>query len=157
MDMTNIQVIQDWPSPTTLTALRSFLGLANFYCMFILVFSRIPWPLIQVMKGGVREKLFWFESQQEAFFDLKHCLRSTPVLTSPNLQQPLEIETDASDYAIGVVLPQQGHLVAYHSETLSDTVCKYSTYEKEMYSIVHAFRQWKNYILVKEMIIYRDH
>ena len=54
----------------------------------------------------------------------------------PNLQQPFEIETDASDYAIGAILTQQGHPVAYHSETLSDTTHKYLTYDKEMYSIV---------------------
>ena len=42
----------------------------------------------------------------------------------------------AYDYAIGVVLTQQGHPVAYHSETLSNTVRKYPTFDKEMYSIV---------------------
>ena len=62
------------------------------------------------------------------------------MLTLPELQQPFEIETDASDYAIGEVLTQQGNPVAYHSETLSDTVCKYPTYDKEMYSIVQACR-----------------
>ena len=58
------------------------------------------------------------------------------MLTLPDLQQPFEIETDASDYAIGVVLTQQGHLVAYHSETLFDTICKYPTHDKDMYSIL---------------------
>jgi hypothetical protein len=69
-----------------------------------------------------KKSFFWSESQQKAFFELKHHLCSAPVLTLPDLQQPFEIETDASDYAIGAVLTQQGHPVAYHSETLSDTV-----------------------------------
>jgi hypothetical protein len=56
------------------------------------------------------------------------------------MKQPFEIETDASDYAVGVVLTQNGHLVEYHSETLSDTVRKYPTYDKEMYSIVQGCR-----------------
>ena len=59
------------------------------------------------------------------------------MLTLPDLQQPFEIKTDASEYAIGAVLTQQGHPVAYHSETLLDTVRKYPTYDKEMYSIVY--------------------
>jgi hypothetical protein len=55
-----------------------------------------------------------------------------------DLQQPFEIETDASDYAVGAILTQHGHSRAYHSETLLDTVQKYPTYEKEMYFIVQA-------------------
>ena len=79
------------------------------------------------------------------------------MLTLPGLQQPFEIETYASDYAIGAVITQQGHSVAYRSETLSNTVWKYPTYEKEMYSIVQSFHQWKNYILGKETTIDTNH
>ena len=110
----------------------------------MLGFSHITWPLSQVTKGGAREKFFWLEPQQKAFTELKNHLRSALVLTLLDLQQPFEMETDASDYAIGAVLTQQGHLVAYHSETFSDTVRKYPTYDKEMYSIVQACRQWKH-------------
>jgi len=60
------------------------------------------------------------------------------VLTLPELQQPFEVEIDASNYAIGAVLIQHRHPMAYHSETLSDTVQKYPTYDKEMYSILQA-------------------
>jgi len=40
------------------------------------------------------------------------------VLTLPDVQQPFEIETNGSVYDIGSVVIQQGHPVAYHSETL---------------------------------------
>jgi hypothetical protein len=46
------------------------------------------------------------------------------------LQQPFEIETYALDDAVGTVLTQQRHPVAYYSDTLSDVVYKYPTYEK---------------------------
>ena len=106
MDPSKIQVTQDWLAPTTLTELRYFLGLANFYRSFVLGFSHITWPLSQVTKGEAKAKFFWYESQQKAFEDLKRRLCSAPVLTLPDLQQPFEIETDASDYAIGSVLTQ---------------------------------------------------
>ena len=88
--------------------------------------------------------------------ELKHCLCSAPVLSLPDLQQPFEIETDASDYAVGAILTQHGHPMAYHSETLLDAVRKYPTYDKEMHSIVQAYRQWKHYILEKETVIHTN-
>ena len=105
----------------------------------------------------MKTKLFWWETQQKAFVELKHCLSCALVFTLPELQQPFEIETDASNYAVVAVLTQQGNPVAYHSETLSDTVLKYPTYGKEMYSIIQACQQWKHFILGKEMIIHTDH
>ena len=121
VDPTKIQFIHDWLALTTLTVLFIFLGLENIYRRFVLGFSHITWPLSQVAKGGAKEKLFWLESQQKVFVELKHRLCSAPMLTLPDLQQPFEIETDASNYAIGAVLTQQGHPVAYHSEILSNT------------------------------------
>eukprot|EP00253_Pinus_taeda_P027104 PITA_27104 len=137
--------------------LRSFLGLANFYRRFVLGFPHITWPLSQVTKGGAKAKFFWSESQQKVFIELKDRLCMALVLALPDLQQPFEVETDASDYAIGAVLTQHGHPVAYHSEALSYTVRKYPTYDKEMYSIVQACLQWKHYIFGKEMVIHTDH
>jgi hypothetical protein len=133
------------------------LGLANFYCRFVLGFSHIAWALSQINKGGGKEKFAWGRSQQQVFNDLKQRLCSAPILSLPDLHHPFEIETDASDYVVGTVLTQHDHPVAYHSETLSDTICKYPTYDKEMYSIVQAYRQWRHYILGKETIIHTDH
>jgi hypothetical protein len=96
-------------------------------------------------------------SQQKTFDDLKQCLCSAPVLSLPDLQQPFEIETNASDYDVGTVLTQHNPPVAYHSEALSDVVSRHPTYDKEMYSIVQACRKWRHYILGKETIIHTDH
>jgi hypothetical protein len=96
-------------------------------------------------------------SQQQAFDDLTQRLCSSLILSLPDLQHPFEIETDASDYDVGILLTQHGHHVVYHSETLSDDVCKYPTYEKEMYSILQAFCQWRRYILRKDTVIHTDH
>jgi hypothetical protein len=64
VDPAKIQVIRDWPAPTTLTELQSFLGLANFYRRFVLGFSHIAWALSQVTKGGGRAKFVWGKEKQ---------------------------------------------------------------------------------------------
>jgi len=127
VNLANIQVIRDWPAPTTLTELQNFLGLANFYRRFMLGFSHVTWAINQVTKGGGKENIMWGWSQQQAFNDLKQHLCSTLVLSLPELQHPFGIETDASDYVVGTVLTQHGHLVAYHSEMLSYIIRKYPT------------------------------
>ena len=85
VDPTKIQVICDWPTPTMLIELHKFLGLANFYCRFMLGFSHIAWALSEINKGGDKEKFAWGRSQQQAFDDLKKRLCSAPVLPLPDL------------------------------------------------------------------------
>jgi hypothetical protein len=131
VDQTKIQVIHDWPAPTTLTEFQRFLGLANFYRRFVFGFSHIAWALNQINRGGGKEKFMWGWSQQQVFYDLKQHLYSNPLVSLRDLQHPFEINTDSSDYVVGVVITQHGHPVAYHSETLSNIVCKYRTYDKE--------------------------
>jgi hypothetical protein len=59
VDLAKIQVIYDWTAPTTLIELQIFLGLANFYCTFMLGFSHITWALSQITMGGGKEKFAW--------------------------------------------------------------------------------------------------
>ena len=79
------------------------------------------------------------------------------MLSLLDMQQPFKIETNASNYVVGVFLTQNGHLVAYHSETLSDNFHKYPTYDKEMYSILQSFLQWRHHILEKDIVIHTNH
>jgi hypothetical protein len=157
VDLAKNQFIHHWPSPTTLNKLQSFLVLYNIYRMFILGLSHIAWTLNQVTKDGGKGKFVWGKSREKAFGNFIHHLCSGPVLSLPNLQQPFEIDIDASDYAMGIVLTQNNHLMEYHSETLSYVGRKYPNYEKEMYSIVHYCRKRKHYVLGKEKIIHTDH
>ena len=60
------------------------------------------------------------------------------------LQQPFEIETDASGYAMGPVLMQHKKPICYHSETLYKTVINYTTYYKESYALVQSVKKWKH-------------
>jgi hypothetical protein len=53
VDPAKIHVIRDWLAQTTLTKLRSFLGLSNFYRRFVLGFFHIAWALIQITRCGV--------------------------------------------------------------------------------------------------------
>lgn len=79
-----------------------------------------------------------------------------PVLALPDHAKPFEVHTDASDYAIGGVLMQEGHPIAYESRKLNDTERKYTVQEKEMTAIVHCLRTWRHEMLGSKFVVRTD-
>jgi hypothetical protein len=70
----------------------------------MLGFSHIAWALNKVRRGGGKTNFVWGLYQQKVLDNLKQCLCSTLVISLLDLQQPFEIETDASDYIVGAIL-----------------------------------------------------
>ena len=94
MDPTKLSGIAEWPTPTKVKDVRSFLGFANYYRRFIRDYSNIVRPLIDLTK---KEKQWnWSTSCQTAFDRIKEEFAKEPVLTLPNLNKPFTIATDSS-------------------------------------------------------------
>jgi hypothetical protein len=47
--------------------------------------------------------------------------------------------------------------IAYFSENLSGPSLNYSTYDKELYALVHVLETWQHYLWPKEFVIHSDH
>ena len=45
VDLTKVKAVTKWERPTTVTSVRSFLGLAGYYLRFVYDFARIASPL----------------------------------------------------------------------------------------------------------------
>ena len=84
-------------------------------------------------------------------------MSSAPVLALPDLIQPFEIQTDASNYAMGAVLLQHGKPICFYSEIFNGAIVNYPTYDKELYALVQSVKKWKHYLLGKETIIHTNH
>ena len=99
-DPAKVRVVQDFPTPTKLKELRSFLGLANYYRRFIKGFSNIAAPLNALTRKGV--KFCWTQSCADAFDKLKRALVSAPILAYPDFRQPFVLFVDASSTGTGI-------------------------------------------------------
>jgi hypothetical protein len=155
IDPSKIDVILKWPQPKSVTEVQSFLGVVQYWRGFIPNFSFIATPLHAIT--SVKNTFQWEGKKQKYFNILKENISTAQVLALLNLQQPFEIEIDASRYAMGAVLMQYRKPICYHSKNFNQDVVNYPTYDKELYALVQSIKKWKQYLLGKETNIHTDH
>ena len=150
MDNNKINAIKDWPIPQNIKDIQTFIGFANFYRRFINKFSFIVTPITNLLKNDV--KWNWDELTQLAFDKLKRAFITAPILKYFNPNKPCIIETDSSDFAIGGVISQYDddnnllHPIAFFSRKLTTAERNYEIYDKELLSIITAFKEWRAYL-----------
>ncbi|GBG59540.1 hypothetical protein CBR_g49800 [Chara braunii] len=154
-----IAPIRDWPTPHTLTELRSFLGLANYYRKFVRNFSTIAAPLRKLLK---KEAIWqWDKDCTSALKKLKRALIEYLVLKVADPSLPFVVTMDASRYGIGAVLQQDDdngyRPVEFMSARMPSKKVATSTYERELYALMQALEHWKHYLPGRHFKVYSDH
>ncbi|KAK3025189.1 hypothetical protein RJ639_044359 [Escallonia herrerae] len=115
MDEDKVKAIKEGKAPTKVSKLRSFLSLVNCYQLFINGYSAGAATLTNPRrKGNARD---WSKRCQNAFDGLKDTITKQPVLALP---KHAKVHKDASNFAIGGVLMQEGHPIAYENHKLND-------------------------------------
>ena len=154
VDPKKIEVITEWPRPTTVTEVRSFLGLAGYYRRFVKDFSRIAAPLTRLTQKNV--KFVWTDKCEEHFLFLKDLLTSAPILTLPSGDEGYTVYCDASRVGLGCVLMQNGRVIAYASRQLKKHEQNYPTHDLEIAAVVFALKIWRHYLYGVTCEIYTD-
>lgn len=117
-------------------------------------YSAVILPLTNL----VRKKEFrWSESEDCAFTKVKHLLTNAPLLRHPSSTNPFILTRDASKYAVGATLEQEGHPVAYLSYRLTDTETRWDTGDQELLAVMIALRKWAVYLRDRPFILRTDH
>jgi transposase InsO family protein len=158
-DPAKVACVSDWPAPSDVHDVRSFLGLASYYRTYIPRIASIAEPLYNLTRKGVR--FCWSESCQTAFQALKEALTSAPVLAYPDPEKSYILDTDASLYGIGAVLSQlhdgNERVIAYASHSLSKTQRNYCTTKRELLAVVTFVKHFRHYLYGVKFTVRTDH
>src|SRR5258705_4690170 len=123
MDPVKVQGVTDWPQPTKVKDVQSFIGFVNFYQRFIQNFSEIACPL-HMLTWKLKD-WSWGTAEQQAFNVLKNAVTSAPMLTFPSRSGLFHLECDASNFTMEAVLSQQQedglfHPIGFMSKSFSE-------------------------------------
>ena len=145
-----LQVIRDWPTPTSVVEVQSFLGFANYYCDAVSHFSEITVPLSDLTHK--KKSWLWSPEAQTSFEETKSKMLSAPSRPHLDYDREFLLETDASNFALGASLLQNnddGKLlpVLFHSRKFRAAKKNYSVYNKELLAIIEAFSIWRHFLI----------
>jgi hypothetical protein len=106
------------PNPTDVHILKSFIGLYNYYKIYVQNFSIIVRLLYASLKKDVAWT--WNEEAQKAFNTLKEKLLEFPILRRPNFSKVFILHIHWSVFGIDVILGQldeegKDYVIAYTS------------------------------------------
>ncbi|KAL0561652.1 hypothetical protein IC582_002092 [Cucumis melo] len=132
VDPAKIEAVTGWTRPSTVSEVRSFLGLAGYYRRFVENFSCIATPLTQLTRKGA--PFVWSKACEDSFQNLKQKLVTAPVLTVPDGSGSFVIYSDASKKGLGCVLMQQ-----------------------DLAAVVFALKIWRHYLYGEKIQIFTDH
>ena len=143
-DPEKVKALKEWPIPTNVKTLRSFLGFTGYYRRFIKNYAKIIKPLNDLLVGHPTHKASkkrkkipweWGPLQQNAFDVIIEKLTSPPILAYADFSKPFIVNTDASRDGLGAVLYQKQdgieRVIAYASRGLRPSERNYPAHKLE--------------------------
>ena len=158
-----VQVVRDFPLPTTQRKLREFIGMINFYRRFIPNCARTIQPLNTLLTRTKRpsDAPAWTEASIAAFSNIKNALANASLLFHPTPDAPTSIITDASDIAVGAVLQQyvngQWCPLAFFSKSLKPAETRYSTFDRELLAVYLSIKHFQYFLEGRNFHVLTDH
>ncbi|XP_026574068.1 uncharacterized protein K02A2.6-like, partial [Pseudonaja textilis] len=155
-----IKAVKEAPKPRNKTELQAFLGLINFYNVFLPQKATVAEPLHRLLDKAATWT--WGRREEDAFNRTKDLLTSDAVLIQYSETLPITVTCDASPFGVGAVLShtladRKEAPIAFFSRTLSKPERNYSQLDKEALAIVAAVKKFHEYLYGRTFTIITDH
>ena len=185
MQKNKIKTIQKWSASRNVSEIQNFLDLCNFYRRFIQNFNKLTLSLIfmlkestELHKKNIKRKRFASRSRNkervsndflisevyEFFKHLRKTFLTTSILRHFDSIRFIRVKIDVSNKAIDDIFCQSNnedhwHFVVYFSRKMISIECHYEIHDKELLTIVFAFKQWRHYFekVRKQVLVLTNH
>lgn len=151
-----IAPILNYPVPKNVKQIQAFLGFCNYYRRFLKDFSNHATHLSNLTRKDIPFE--WTSKENDAFNFLKNSFKDC-LLFTPDRTVQFVLETDASDYALGAALHQNGRPIAFYSRKFTSSEINYPIYDKELLAILASLQHWRHLLIATEkpILICSDH
>jgi hypothetical protein len=158
-----VQGILDMPLPTTVSSVRRFIGMVNYFRNFIPRLSEIIAPLTALTRNTTtkRQAVSWTPEAQTAWESTRKALMSSMTTVILNETDPLILYTDASMVAVSGILFQVQDGVEKPaicvSKKLSEPASRWPVTELELFAVVFSCMTLRSYLLGRPFTLRTDH
>jgi hypothetical protein len=163
-DPRHLDMIRNWPRPTTGSQVAAVLGFAGFVRKHIPTYAQITAPLEKLKKyrkGSVESK--WTNKEEQAFTGLVEAMSNAIKLWQPDWNKQFYLATDASKVGAGAMLYQKGkedsgkiRIIGFWSKAWSVAQSNYSAPEREFLGARQAMDYFRTYLYGKKFTLVTD-
>ena len=156
-DLAKVEAIKHAEAPTSVSDVRSLLGMTNYVSRSIRHYADIVAPLRDLTHKGIEFK--WEDVCQAVLEQLKCSLTSNEVMAyfDPSKKSILLVDASANPVGLGAVLTQGGKVISYASKALSSVARQYSQIEREALAIAWGYHHFRMYLLGSHFKVVTDH
>ena len=165
-DPKKVEAVRQWPVPVTVTNVRSFLWITNYYRRFLEGYAKIARPLNNLISRENADKkktlVEWTPECQEAFEKLKKLCTEAPVLAYPDFTKPFKLHIAACDRGLGAILYQdkpdgQEKPISFANRSLSKAESNYPAHKLGFLALKWAVtKRFHEYLYGNEFTVYMD-
>lgn len=159
VDKAKVASIRNFREPSTVSELRSFLGLASYVSSYIKNFADLTSPLWEVITSSSWQ---WGPDQTKAFEETKDKIANSMItLGYFSEDDKTVLYTDASPIALGAVLTQEcqdgtKRIISFASKSLSATEKNYAQNQREALAAVWAVEYFSFFLLGRHFTLRTD-
>jgi hypothetical protein len=152
--------ILEMPNPADVHPFKSFIGLCNYYRIYVQDFTTIVHPLYALLKKDVAWT--WSEEVQEVFNTLKEKLSKFPILRRHDFSKVFILHTDWSALGISAIFGQlveesKEYVITYASQSNNKVESNHSSYKGECPAIVWVVIHFRPYLYGTKFTLYTNH